>query len=235
MSDPGQEQAATALLLLPGLRQQIIDWFNPRRGLPGASASAADPGALNLLAAKDGPGGGSAAPGAGPGAGPTAPPSAADRIWCPPVLTIVTGVGPRQAHTSDKTAYSRTPGNAIPNGYVAVNPEMFGVPRDATDPQRKALSQIQLYPDWSAAKPPNGYTPAIPRGLPSTGPYRVSDALNPPTKDYHVDLYRYGNMDDAKASTRPNIPMGASIPNNGLVKCPPPLPPAPLLVSPRSR
>jgi GH24 family phage-related lysozyme (muramidase) len=43
MSDPGQERAATALLLLPGVRQQVIDWLGQRQGMPGATQVSAAP------------------------------------------------------------------------------------------------------------------------------------------------------------------------------------------------
>jgi len=148
-------------------------------------------------------------------------------IICPPAPFTITGIGPHQANGSAKASYSQIPGNLLPNGAVAVNPQTFGVsPRaDGSVPGaiKNVLAQIKLEPDWSAAVPPNGYTPAIPLGLPSMGPYSVMDAISPPTTDDRIDLYRYSSNKNAYASTRPNIPVVASIPKNDVgVVCPDP-------------
>jgi len=98
---------------------------------------------------------------------------------CPLVGAKITGVGPNQANGKSPTSISQTPGNAIPNGGVAIDPLDFGVP-DARGDRRAVLGGIQLFPNWGGAEKPSNGAPAIPRGLPSQGPYySVVDVIGP--------------------------------------------------------
>ncbi len=144
-------------------------------------------------------------------------------IVCPTVTTKITGVGPNQATTSNPTSISQTPGNAIPNGSVAIDPADFGVP-NARGAARAVLGRIKIYPVWLGAVKPSNGAPAIPQGLPSQGPYTVVDVIGPASSrdkpGFHIDLYRYSNQKDALASTRvvPTVPV---IPVNSVgVTCP---------------
>lgn len=172
-----------------------------------------------------GPGPGPETPGPGDGAGGGSVPPASDpevKI-CPMVGAKITGVGPNQANTSNPTSISQTPGNQIPNGGVAIDPSDFGVP-NARGAVRAVLADVIIIPSWAGAQqPPNG-APAIPRGLPSEGPYTVVDVIGPASArnqpGFHIDLYRYSNQREAFASTR-NVPVVAVIPvNNVGVRCP---------------
>jgi RHS repeat-associated protein len=143
---------------------------------------------------------------------------------CPVAVDAkITGVGPNQANSSKPTAISGTPGNEIKAGSVAIDPLDFGVP-SASGGARQALGKVALVPVWAQAKrPPNG-APAIPRGLPSTGPYNVVDVIGPASArnkpGLQIDLYRYQKQAEALAATR-IVPVIAVIPwNNAGVTCP---------------
>lgn len=144
-------------------------------------------------------------------------------IICPPAPAKVTGVGPTQANGKDKTSISQTPGKDIVSGSVAIDPTDFGV-SDARGPRRSIFDGIILIPLWHLVSPPNSYSPAIPKGLPSSGPYDVVDVIGPASArnkpGFHIDLYRYSSQNDAFASTR-TVPVIAIIPGNELgVSCP---------------
>ncbi|WP_343517780.1 RHS repeat-associated core domain-containing protein [Sphingomonas sp.] len=142
---------------------------------------------------------------------------------CPPVVAKITGVGPNQANTSNPTSISQTPGNQIPNGGVAIDPSDFGVP-NAKGAARGALAEVRIYPIWAAAQAPSNGAPAIPPGLPSTGPYTVMDVIGPASArnqpGFHIDLYRYSDQKQAFASTR-RVPVIVVVPDNSAgVQCP---------------
>jgi len=134
---------------------------------------------------------------------------------CEPSTFTVTGVGPGQAAGSQRTAITQEPGRDINprGGGIAINPNNFGVP-DVSGGRRDVFANIQLYPAWDRASGPS-YVPAMPPGLPSTGPYRPIDVI--PSGQRHagnqVDLYRYSSQVQAYQSTR-NVPMTAVIPRN---------------------
>jgi RHS repeat-associated protein len=144
-------------------------------------------------------------------------------VVCPPVDFRVTGVGPDQANGDQKTAISQTPGRDIPTGDVAIKPKNFGV-SDATGGRRPALLAVRLVPVWAEADAPSVSYPAIPEGLPSTGPYRPADNIGPASvrnsQGNHIDLYRYSNQIQAQSSSR-TVPIIAFIPLNDVgVSCP---------------
>jgi RHS repeat-associated protein len=145
---------------------------------------------------------------------------------CPVTHFTVTGVGPRQANTAQRTAISQEPGNRINSraGGVAINPRNFGVP-DVRNDRRSVFSQIRIYPLWDEAVVPEtapGNYPPRPPGLPSPGPYIPIDVI--PTNQRHpgnqLDLYRYADQGQAMASTR-SVPALTIIPRNDHgVRCP---------------
>jgi RHS repeat-associated protein len=146
-----------------------------------------------------------------------------EMIICQRVVAKATGVGPKQANGSAKTSISQTPGRDIPVGSVAIDPTDFGVP-DATGARREVFEHIIIFPDWATAVPPNQVSPAIPKGLPSRGPYSVVDVIGPASArnkpGFQIDLYRYTSQKDALASTR-MIQVVPAIPINNLgVTCP---------------
>ena len=140
---------------------------------------------------------------------------------CEPVTFKVTGIAPRQA--TGTTAITQTPRSGIPVGGVAIKPSNFGVQRINND-NRATFAGIRLHADWSSAAQPNNYTPAIPVGLPSSGPYIPVDVLGPRSvreePGNQIDLYGYANFKDAFASTR-FVVVTAVIPHNSSgVSCP---------------
>ncbi|MBX3564027.1 MAG: RHS repeat-associated core domain-containing protein [Sphingomonas sp.] len=146
-----------------------------------------------------------------------------DVIMCRMLKIKITGVGPNQANSNVRTAISQQPGNTILNGSVAIDPSDFGVP-NARGEFRSVLARIKIYPQWSGAEQPSNGAPAMPVGLPSTGPYNVVDVIAPPSArnqpGVHIDLYRYTSTKNAFASTR-IVPTIFSIPVNDVgVTCP---------------
>jgi RHS repeat-associated protein len=143
---------------------------------------------------------------------------------CPPVETKVTGVGPNQANSpKNKSAISGIPGNQLPNGAVAIDPIDYGQSR-VTNQNRSALSDIIIIPLWPLADQPSNGAPAIPRGLPSAGPYAVHDVIGPASArnqpGFHIDLYRYNTQKDALSSTRTVPTVSILPPNNAGLTCP---------------
>jgi RHS repeat-associated protein len=142
---------------------------------------------------------------------------------CRPVIAKITGVGPTQANSARLTSISKSPGNQIQDGSVAIDPTDFGV-SSARGDARQVLAQITITAFWEYARRPSNGAPAVPRGLPSPGPYNVVDVIGPASArnqpGFHIDLYRYDNQGDAFSSTR-YVPVVAIIPaNQAGVSCP---------------
>ncbi len=146
---------------------------------------------------------------------------------CPPTTFKITGVGPNQANSSQRTAISQVPGNKIDpgRGGVAIKPGNFGV-TDARGARREVFRNVTFVPIWGSADDPAGPTPAIPKGLPSRGPYRAIDVISPPSvrnaPGNHIDLYRYSSQRDAFASTRRVLVVTIIPSNTEGVTCPAP-------------
>ena len=143
---------------------------------------------------------------------------------CPAVPFVITGIGPRQA--PGRGAFS---GRRPTVGQVAIEPQNFGIPYDTMAERNAAQSRavasvvrrIRIYPNFgtNTAPLPRG-TPQTPRGLPSGGPYSPADTISPRPSGNAIDLYRYGSMRNANASTRITMPTIFIPINNVGVRCP---------------
>jgi YD repeat-containing protein len=144
---------------------------------------------------------------------------------CPSVPFVITGIGPLP-QANGRGAFT---GRAPAPGQVAIEPSNFGIPYD-TKAQREAamrrpvsavIRRIKIYPNFNTntAPLPKG-TPQTPRGLPSRGPYSPVDTISPRPSGNAIDLYRYGSMRNANASTRITRPTIFIPINNVGVRCP---------------
>ncbi len=138
-------------------------------------------------------------------------------IACPPVWFTVTGIDPHQAPGNGS-------GNAPPprNGQVAINPKNYGLSTaDAHAIYRGEKPGMIFHVDWDNAKiighgkwagktydPTPGKGPqSVPNGLPvdkdqGLSPGDTIGGVNRSKNVNRIDLYRYGNKKDARASER---------------------------------
>jgi hypothetical protein len=107
-----------------------------------------------------------------------------DPTTCKAVPFKVTGIAPEQA--PGKTAISQTPRAKIPNGGVAIKPQIFGVD-GVNGSNRSVFLSIQLFANWSGT--------TVPAGIPTQGLFSPVDVIGPKSVRHSpgnmVDVYNY--------------------------------------------
>lgn len=146
---------------------------------------------------------------------------------CPVAVFRLTAVGPGQAQAT--TGLTQVRRGDIPDGGVAIKSENFGIEDvggNYTDAQRADLANVRIVVDWSRSSAANNYSPTIPEGIPSLGPYFPVDNIGPRSvrlsPGNHIDVYGFTDRDDAMAATRWIWTVVYLPPNSSGLQCPAP-------------